>query len=307
MQDQTKRNTHQYKEITLPRLVKIKWILIRLTLSVWLLVQLSCQGYPQADTSASLVYNQQGKGDTTLLFVHGWGINSRYWDAQIAHFQNRYTVIAVDLAGHGYSEALSTEMTIEQYATDLVQLVESLDLRDIILVGHSMAGNINLRAYQKFPERIIGFIGVDNFQVIGFEPPPQEQGEIKLFFDKMKQNYLKTAVEFANGMLFSDFTSNEHKARVIQDILHVDSVLAVSTLASLAQEYAVEMELLQKLKVPLELIVSEGSLLDESSHKALCKAGFQYWTYSHAGHYPMIEIPETFNKLLQLAITRSNR
>ena len=48
-------------------------------------------------------YGLTGRGDTTLLFVHGWGINQTYWDAQVRHFSRKYKVLTFDLPGFGQS------------------------------------------------------------------------------------------------------------------------------------------------------------------------------------------------------------
>jgi len=45
----------------------------------------------------------EGKGDTTLLFVHGWCINKTYWLEQVAQFKEKYRVVAIDLPGFGKS------------------------------------------------------------------------------------------------------------------------------------------------------------------------------------------------------------
>src|SRR3972149_3135128 len=48
-------------------------------------------------------YNVYGSGDVTLLFVHGWSCDSRYWREQVPYFAKKYRVVTVDLAGHGHS------------------------------------------------------------------------------------------------------------------------------------------------------------------------------------------------------------
>jgi sigma-B regulation protein RsbQ len=52
---------------------------------------------------AIISYNVTGGGDTTLLFVHGSYINQTYWNEQVKHFQPRFTIVTLDLPGHGLS------------------------------------------------------------------------------------------------------------------------------------------------------------------------------------------------------------
>src|SRR5262245_11832973 len=128
------------------------------------LFMLSLMACGQREVSSPLHYTLSGAGDTSLVFVHGWAINSSYWQSQIDHFSSRYKILAVDLQGHGQSPMKDTVITTEEYADDVVQLLSELDLKNIILIGHSMSGNINLHVYSKMPKKIIGFIGVDNLQ-----------------------------------------------------------------------------------------------------------------------------------------------
>src|ERR1700761_288990 len=54
-----------------------------------------------SDKGVNIAYSDTGKGDTTLLFVHGWAINRGYWSEQVKHFSSRYRVVAIDLPGFG--------------------------------------------------------------------------------------------------------------------------------------------------------------------------------------------------------------
>src|SRR5688572_1212330 len=65
--------------------------------------------------SLKISHEVYGNGDTTLLFLHGWGINKSYWDNQVNFFSPRYKVVTVDQAGFGFSDTSRTEYTIEQY------------------------------------------------------------------------------------------------------------------------------------------------------------------------------------------------
>ncbi len=87
-----------------------------------------------------IAYKDWGKG-RPLLFSHGWPLAGDAWDAQMLFFgQNGYRVIAHDRRGHGKSDQPWNGNNMDQYADDLAELIEKLDLRDLILVGHSTGG-----------------------------------------------------------------------------------------------------------------------------------------------------------------------
>ncbi len=76
-----------------------------------------------------------------ILFSHGWPLTADVWDAQMVFFANKgYRVIAHDRRSHGRSDQVWDSNTMDQYADDLAELIEALDLRNVILVGHSTGG-----------------------------------------------------------------------------------------------------------------------------------------------------------------------
>lgn len=95
-----------------------------------------------ADVTASdgvrIRYQVSGSGPTALVFVHGWLGNAAWFDAQRDHFAERYTVVQLDLPGHGASGRTRPEWSPGQFADDLRVVCERIDARALILVGHSM-------------------------------------------------------------------------------------------------------------------------------------------------------------------------
>jgi len=89
---------------------------------------------------ARLFYKDWGKGQP-ILFAHGWPLSSDAWDQQLLFFgQQGFRVIAHDRRSHGRSDQTWEGNHMDQYADDLAELIEALDLRDLILVGHSTGG-----------------------------------------------------------------------------------------------------------------------------------------------------------------------
>jgi non-heme chloroperoxidase len=87
-----------------------------------------------------LFYKDWGKGQP-ILFAHGWPLSSDAWDQQLLFFgQQGFRVIAHDRRSHGRSDQTWEGNHMDQYADDLAELIEALDLRDAILVGHSTGG-----------------------------------------------------------------------------------------------------------------------------------------------------------------------
>jgi non-heme chloroperoxidase len=89
---------------------------------------------------AEIFYKDWGRGQP-VLFSHGWPLTADAWDGQMAFLGERgYRVIAHDRRSHGRSSQTWDGNHMDQYADDLAALIETLDLRDMILVGHSTGG-----------------------------------------------------------------------------------------------------------------------------------------------------------------------
>jgi len=87
-----------------------------------------------------IFYKDWGKGQP-VLFSHGWPLTADAWDAQMVFLGQRgFRVVAHDRRSHGRSAQTWDGNHMDQYADDLAELIEKLDLRDMIIVGHSTGG-----------------------------------------------------------------------------------------------------------------------------------------------------------------------
>ena len=89
---------------------------------------------------ARIFYKDWGTGQP-IVFAHGWPLSSDAWDPQMLFMgQNGYRVIAHDRRSHGRSSQTWDGNNMDTYADDLAAVIEALDLKDAILVGHSTGG-----------------------------------------------------------------------------------------------------------------------------------------------------------------------
>lgn len=245
-------------------------------------------------------YDDTRRGDTTLLFVHGWCINKGYWKDQLDFFESKYRVVAVDLPGFGASGKNREKWTVEAYGEDLSAVMQQLDLKNVILVGHSMSGNIVVEAALHNSDRVIGLVGVDNFKNAGWDPTQPDTAAAN-FYKGARRNYKAVVLPYASQYLFSSATDSLVKARVMKDIANADTVIAIDCLER-GDSYPGN-DKLASLKKTIYLINSDYTPTDTA---ALRKKGIAYvlLPIHGTGHYPMNEDPSGFNKLLRAAIER---
>lgn len=88
----------------------------------------------------SIYYKDWGKGQP-VVFSHGWPLTGDAWEAQMFHLaSNGFRCIAHDRRGHGRSSQPWDGNNMDTYADDLAELFEKLDLKDVIMIGHSTGG-----------------------------------------------------------------------------------------------------------------------------------------------------------------------
>lgn len=112
----------------------------------------------QTSAGGQIWYQQQGSG-RTLLLIHGWCMSSAVWKFQQEVLASRYHVVTFDLRGHGRSTVPTVGMGgFDGYAADLVELVQSLAVHNLVVVGWSLGAQVLLRAYAELENLLSGLV-----------------------------------------------------------------------------------------------------------------------------------------------------
>lgn len=251
-------------------------------------------------------YTDTGTGDTTLLFVHGWCINKTYWEKQVAYFGKRYRVVTIDLPGFGKSGKNRKVWDTATYGRDIKNVIEQLKLKNVVLVGHSMAGDIILQGAVDAPENVLALVGVDNFKSVGVasKDSVKDKKDYDEAMTAMKKNFKAVAFDWFNKQLFYKTTGKAIRERILNDVAHSDSAIAIAAL-TWDTNFSESKELL-KLKKKLYLINSDYMPTDTTG---LVKKNIPYMLLEvhDTGHFPMIEKPDDFNRQLDKVLADIKR
>lgn len=165
-----------------------RWLVFIWSVTVFFFC-VSCGTKTQVPTEAlvshepPLHWEEKGTGEPTLVFVHGWSNNLHVWDEQIARFSKTHRVVAVDLPGFGMSSNKDGLWTMEAFGRSVSEVIRTLDLRRVILVGFSMGGPVSLETAKQSGGRVMGVVLVDVLQ----NPDYRYADD---FIQSMTQNYM---------------------------------------------------------------------------------------------------------------------
>lgn len=170
----------------------------------------------------SIIFTKD-KATQPFFFLHGWCIDGTYWKNQVEHFSKSYNVYAIDLPGFGKSKADRTNWTIEEYANDVTAFIDTMNLKNVVIIGHSMAGEIMLQTALTNNPKIVGVVGVDNFKFIDVAFTPEQMKQMTDFFTMLEKDFRNSAPMYADMMLFHPTTSKEVKDSVKTDFANSDT------------------------------------------------------------------------------------
>lgn len=142
---------------------------------------------------ARLFYKDWGDGEPTVVFVHGWPLNANMWDLQMLHLAKAgLRVIAYDQRGCGRSTDPGRGYDFDTLADDLASVLEQLDLRRVVLVGHSIGcGQIVRYLTRRGSSRVSGVVLLSASLPYVQRSPDNPDGLDPVHFDSVR-HYLAT-------------------------------------------------------------------------------------------------------------------
>lgn len=133
-----------------------------------------------------IAYVDEGKGEQTIIFVHGLGSYLRAWEKNIPVLKQKYRCIAIDLPGYGKSSKGIYPYTMDFFADVIKEFMEELNIKKAVIAGHSLGGQIAISTALKYPSIVSKLILADP---AGFEQ--FNKGQKQWFRDVMTVQLVK--------------------------------------------------------------------------------------------------------------------
>jgi pimeloyl-ACP methyl ester carboxylesterase len=243
-------------------------------------------------------YRVYGSGEPALVLIHGWSCDSNYWREQVPELRKKYTVITVDLAGHGGTDGARSNWSIASFGQDVATALSAVPNQKLILIGHSMGGPVAIEAARLLKNRVIGIVGVDTFKTIG--APAYSQAQIDAIIQPFEADFIGHTRTLVTEHFFAKGADPKLAAKIAYDMSLSPPKVAIPSLrATLQYDYT---DPLADVSVPIVAINSDlGEATNEVRiRKVLPK--FHAVTLAGDGHFLMMEDPQRFNPALETEI-----
>jgi non-heme chloroperoxidase len=183
-------------------------------------------GFVKTKDGTEIFYKDWGPKDAQPIhFHHGWPLSADDWDAQMLFFLSKgYRVVAHDRRGHGRSSQVDSGNTIEQYAADASAVVEHLDLRNAVHIGHSTGGGEVARYVARFGQpqgRVAKAVLVSAIPPLMLKTASNPEGTPIAVFDGFRSALAANRAQFYLDVASGPFYGfNRPGAKVSQGIIN---------------------------------------------------------------------------------------
>jgi len=244
-------------------------------------------------------YEVRGEGEPTLVFVHGWSCDARYWRAQVPYFSKKHRVVTIDLAGHGHSGMARTRYTMKAFGEDVQAVTEAVGSRRVILIGHSMGGSVIAEAARLMPGRVLGLIAVDTLENVEY---PMTREDAAKMVAPLEQDFRTGTRQFVEQMVLPG-TDPQLREWILADMSAAPPAVALSAMNELFSQYVTgeAAKVLEQVRLPVFAVNGDMWPIDYEANRRHMLS-FDAVVLKGADHFLMMDRSEEFNRALEKAI-----
>jgi len=185
---------------------------------------------------AEIYYRDWGAGQP-IVFSHGWPLSSEAWSGQMLFFaQHGYRVIAHDRRGHGRSTQTPTHNDMNSYADDLAAVMDQLDVKNAVLIGHSTGGGEVTRYIGRHgTKRVAKAVLISAVPPIMVKTDANPEGIPMEALNGLRDSVAKNPSQFYKDFAVLFYSANRPGANVSQGLL--DQIWFLSMQAGVQNVY----------------------------------------------------------------------
>jgi len=240
-----------------------------------------------------LAYEEAGEANgPVIVFVHGWTCDRSHFAPQVERFSGEYRCIAVDLRGHGESDAPVQEYTIDGFADDVAWMCDELGVPEAVVVGHSMGGAVVLALSRARPDLVRALALLD--PAILFPPDVQALAS-RTAAAFGAEGGMEVVRQFEAQQFFTASSDAALKQRLIDAACCTPQHVVASAFRHVATWDATPA--LAALQAPLLYVGAEPQITDIARLRELAPRVMMGNTIG-SGHFHQLEVPEQVNAML---------
>lgn len=247
-------------------------------------------------------YQNYGKGDEALIFVHGWTCNLTFWKANIPAFTDKTRVIAIDLPGHGQSEKPEIAYTMKLFAQSVEAVMRDAKVARATLVGHSMGAPVLWQFYRQFPEKTRALVIVDGgLKAMG------TRESMKAFLDPLRLPTYRSSAERTVEFLTQGMKDPKVRAEVKTAMVNVPQHVMVSAFEGMLDP-TIWPTATDKINVPVLALmaINQNWNSDYEKYVRALASGVEYQTWQGVSHFLMMDEPQKFNDAVLAFLKKNN-
>ena len=239
-----------------------------------------------------VAFEVSGSGSSTVVFVHGLVGDHTDFDLQAGFLASTRRVVAVDLPGAGESGHDRLSWTMEGFGEDVATVVNHLGLDRVVLVGHSLGGNVTVEAARRLGGRVAGLVWLSSFRSLDSFPSTSETAAWLAPFHADPL----AAVEDLNRRNFGPDADPVLINSVVAKARARDPERTLGLVTAMFQHDRTVAEALTHLDAPVVAINPTFKPIDEESFR---RHGVDLKLINGVGHFLMMEAPSALNNQLQ--------
>jgi pimeloyl-ACP methyl ester carboxylesterase len=245
----------------------------------------------------ALAYEQAGQGDPPLVFVHGLACHRGFWAAQVEHFARAHRVIAVDLRGHGGSDAPEQPYTMQLLADDVAWMCAQLGVWHPVLVGHSLGGLVALELAAAHRPRVRSVVLIDSILL----PPGDRPGFVRELVVKLRSPDGSHALREYYATFFGPYDDPARMAWILDETARTPLYVTGSILEESVRSWD-DADALRRCDLPL-LYLDASTPNADLPRAAELRPRLMVGRTIGSGHFSPCEVPEQVNAMLARFLT----
>jgi pimeloyl-ACP methyl ester carboxylesterase len=246
-------------------------------------------------------YKEYGQGEKSLIFIHGWGCDLNTWKYQFDYFKDKYHLVLIDLPGYGQSDKVEQNYTIDLFAQSVSEVIRDLDIKNPVLVAHSMGLPIAIESLKQLNNGNAILVNIDgvyfDFPTDSIENIQYKEGLTEFANMFNGENYKQNVEQFCNGFI-TESTPEDVKSYILSTMIETPQKVGYQSMKSLVDPKYWDKKTLTNQSISIYAKTDELAPDNEN----LLRKQFPNLTYiemDSVNHFLMMEKPKKVNEILK--------